>query len=233
LDLKEAGAGDPNEHWYYIHKSRMILRSIKRLTQTYSPVIDVGSGSGFFAQQVRKSFGSAKVTCVDPNYDEMQIGYRDGIEYQTEPPLQGGSLYLFIDVLEHVEEPEALLSNYAVNSNPGAVFVLTVPAFMSLWSPHDVYLGHFKRYTLSELETLARKCKMEVLEAKYLFAPIFPLVFAYRKIFKYRRPSSDLKSASVLTNLILVLLLKIDLITKHNRVFGTSAFVVARTLKDD
>lgn len=233
MDLKEAKAGDPNDHWYYRHKSRVILKSIKRLTKTYSPVIDVGSGSGFFAQKVKENFGSEKVTCVDPNYDEAQIGYRDGIEYQIAPPREGGNLYLFIDVLEHVEEPDALLANYAVNSLPGAVFVLTVPTFMSLWSPHDVYLGHCKRYTLIELEALATKCGMEILETRYLFAPIFPLVYIYRKIFKNREPSSDLKAASFLTNFLMGLLLKIDLIARSNRVFGTSAFVVARLLEDD
>lgn len=233
MDLREATAGDPSDHWYYRHKSRMILGSIKRLAKTYSPVIDVGSGSGFFAQQIKKSFGSKKVTCVDPHYDEAQIGYRDGIEYQNAPPHQGGNLYLFIDVLEHVEEPDALLTSYAVNAKPGALFVLTVPAFMSLWSPHDVYLGHFKRYTLIELEALASKCGMEILEARYLFAPIFPLVYIYRKIFKNREPSSDLKAASFLTNFLMILLLKIDLIARSNRVFGTSAFVVARLLEDE
>lgn len=233
MDLKEAAAGSPKDHWYYKHKSLMILRAIKKHTQTYSPVIDVGSGSGFFAEQVRESFGSEIVICVDSNYNSYQIGYHDGIKYQTEPPNERGNLYLFVDVLEHVEDPEALLTKYAANSNPGAVFVLTVPAFMSLWSPHDVYLDHFKRYTLKELETLASKCRLEILEARYLFAPIFPLVYLYRKVFKNRQPSSDLKAASLFINSLFGLLLKMEIITKSNRVFGTSVFVVARLKADD
>lgn len=232
LDLREMGAGDPNDHWYYRHKSGMILRAIKKHTQTYSPVIDVGSGSGYFAQQVKKNFGAGKIFCVDSNYSETQIGCHGGIEYRINPPPDGANLYLFIDVLEHVEDPAALLTEYASSSNPGAVFVITVPAFMSLWSPHDVYLGHFRRYTLDELEALACKCGMEILEANYLFAPIFPLVYIYRKIFKNREPSSDLKASSPMTNSLLGLILKLDLIMKGNRTCGTSALVVARLFEN-
>jgi SAM-dependent methyltransferase len=232
LDLKETGAGEPNDHWYFIHKARMILQSIERQTQMYSPVVDVGSGSGFFAQQLKKRFSSEDITCVDPNYKVEQVGVHNGIKYQIDPPLCGGNLYLFIDVLEHVKEPEKLLTQYAQNSKPGAIFILTVPAFMSLWSSHDIYLGHFKRYTLSELESLAATCKMEVLESRYLFAPIFPLVYIYRRLLRNREPSSDLKAGTPLINFLLGFLLKMDLVLSCNRLCGTSALVVGRLLEE-
>lgn len=228
MDLREKGSGNPDEHWYYFHKSRLILNSISKYVKCFTPLIDVGSGSGFFAKEVRDRFASEEVICVDPNYTKGETGYIDGITFQIDPPKQRGNLYLFIDVLEHVEDDQALLSSYVANSNSGAVFILSVPAFMSLWSPHDVFLGHVKRYKLRELENLAIACDLEILEVRYLFGPIFPLVYSYRKLRKHRQPSSDLQVNSNVISVILKRFLWIDLFLTFNRAFGTSAFVVGR-----
>ena len=233
MDLREKGSGNPEEHWYYYHKSRLILQSVKRYASSYSPLIDVGSGSGFFAKEIRDNFASEEIYCIDPNYAPSEIGCIAGINYQIDFPKCKGNLYLFIDVLEHVSDDRALLSSYVSNSNPKSIFILSVPAFMSLWSPHDVFLGHFKRYKLIELETLAKECQLEILEARYLFGPIFPLVYLYRKLRRNRQPSSDIQVNSRFANAILKKVLWMDLHLKFNRAFGTSAYVVAKAVKGD
>ena len=232
MDLKECEIGDPGDHWYYRHKQKVINRAITRYTTKTSPLIDVGSGSGFFAKKILQEFAPSEVFCIDTNYELEEIGLRDGINYQIEPPSQGGNLYLLIDVLEHVEDPKALLESYVKCANTSATFIISVPAFMSLWSPHDVFLNHVKRYTLIELRDLILSCNLEVIESRYLFAPIFPLVFLYRKLRRYRAPSSDLNVGGFLGNLIFEKILLLDLYLRQNRAFGTSAFIVARVPND-
>lgn len=228
MDLKENEIGEPGGHWYYIHKSKVVMKSITRYATKFSPLIDIGSGSGFFAKQVLRKLGPKEIFCIDTNYNDGETGYRDGINFQIEPPKLRGNLYLLIDVLEHVEDAKGLLKSYVLSSNPSAIFIVSVPAFMSLWSPHDVFLNHVKRYTLPELRDLVSSCNLEIIEARYLFAPIFPLVFLYRKLFRNRAPSSDLTAGASLSNSIIEKILWLDLYLTKNRVFGTSAFIVAK-----
>ena len=53
-----------------------------------------------------------------------------------------------MDVLEHVSDDVGLVREYAKRAKPGTRFVVSVPAFMWLWSGHDVFLEHHRRYTL-------------------------------------------------------------------------------------
>jgi hypothetical protein len=52
-------------------------------------------------------------------------------------------LVLLMDVIEHVEDDVGLVREYANKVAPGTRFITTVPAFMWLWSGHDVFLEHF------------------------------------------------------------------------------------------
>ena len=79
MDLKELEAGiDPSSHWYYQSKKLPMLSYVQKQLQKHQPlqIIDVGSGSGFFAYEIEKTFSSQinKVYLVDIGYtqEEMQ-----------------------------------------------------------------------------------------------------------------------------------------------------------------
>jgi predicted SAM-dependent methyltransferase len=55
------------------------------------------------------------------------------------------------DCLEHLKEDEKALKNWYELLNKNGVAFIFVPAFMSLWSYHDEYNMHYRRYTNSEL----------------------------------------------------------------------------------
>ena len=61
-----------------------------------------------------------------------------------------------MDVLEHVDNDAGLVRHYATKVPSGAHFLVTVPAFRFLWSGHDVFLEHKRRYTLAEIEQTMR-----------------------------------------------------------------------------
>ena len=76
-------------------------------------------------------------------------------------------LVLMMDVLEHVDDDRGLLRHYAAKVPPGAHFVVTVPAFGFLWSGHDVFLEHKRRYRLTEIETVMRDAGLAVARGAY------------------------------------------------------------------
>ena len=85
-----------------------------------------------------------------------------------------------MDVLEHLDAPLDVLGAYVERMASGAVCVVTVPAFQFLWSGHDVYLGHVRRYTLRDTEQLLRTAGLTVLRGRYFFGTLFPVAAILR-----------------------------------------------------
>ncbi len=79
------------------------------------------------------------------------------------------SLVLMLDVLEHFENPIAALRHAVDLLRDDGTLVVTVPAFMALWTNHDVLNHHFTRYTKSRFFELARESHLDVGEVRYLY----------------------------------------------------------------
>ncbi|HEV7986079.1 MAG TPA: class I SAM-dependent methyltransferase [Steroidobacteraceae bacterium] len=59
-----------------------------------------------------------------------------------------------LDIIEHVEDEDAALSELSRVARPGATLLLSTPLHPSLWTPFDDFVGHKRRY---EPERLADK----------------------------------------------------------------------------
>jgi hypothetical protein len=83
-------------------------------------------------------------------------------------------------VLEHVQDDRGLLSSLAAVAKPGAYFVLTVPAGMALWSPHDESHGHYRRYERNGLEALWSDLPLAPHLVSHFNTRLYPLIRAAR-----------------------------------------------------
>jgi hypothetical protein len=228
MDLKEVEGIDPNTHWYYRSKSEAVLKAISRHTNNPQVVVDIGAGSGFFTKRILETYPDSAGICIDVNYDASTLKSDPRLEFTNQELPRFGDTYLFMDVLEHVEDDLKLLTGYLAPAPAGAIVVITVPAFKSLWSNHDVYLGHFRRYKRKEVDQLAMKTGLEVLESQYIFSTIFPLVWLHRKLIFKKKQGSHMKSTSRITNTLLRTLLKLENQFNGNSRFGLSVLVVAK-----
>jgi len=180
----------------------------------------------------------AGAVCVDPNYPEERIEQRSGRQILFRRAVQRVSqpLILMIDVLEHVSDDCGLLRSYAERAPAGALVLISVPAFEFLWSGHDVFLGHHRRYTRTRLEALVRRAGLEVVRTRYFFAALFPLVAALRLYDRWRlrrgrsAPRSALGRQHPLANALLIWLHALErrLLFPLNRVAGLSVLCLAR-----
>lgn len=66
------------------------------------------------------------------------------------------SLILMLDVLEHLEDPVGALQHAVDLLTPEGTLLITVPAFMALWTNHDVLNHHLTRYTKRSFSNVAR-----------------------------------------------------------------------------
>lgn len=182
MDLKEEEAigGDPSSHWYYISKGRAIRSLIG--DEPRDSILDVGAGSGVFSRMLTEAGLARSAVCVDPNYSDefLATDDRGPVDYVRSVTETDASLILMIDVIEHVDDDVALISDYARIAPPGAQFLISVPAFNFLWSSHDEFLEHRRRYTIESLERSVRDAGLEPKASRYFFGMLFPAVAAMR-----------------------------------------------------
>jgi len=231
MDLKETGRVDPNKFWYYVHKGNFIVEQTLQIRKGISVLFDVGAGSGYFASKFKELDPKIEAFCIDPFYSQTDLGLKHGMNFVLKSPQEQADTLLFIDVLEHVEDDEKLLKDYLDKSTEDALFIISVPAFQSLWSNHDVYLEHFRRYRIQDLRNLLRKVGLKEVHSTYIFGSLFPVIWFIRQVRKRaskQEVDSDLKENSRITNMILLAVLKCEKFLLVNKFFGTSALIIAK-----
>jgi len=232
MDLKEEDilGSDIGRHWYYRSKAAALSRMVGALAP--QRLLDVGAGSGFFSRHLLTEGGAQSALCVDVGYpagrDETVAG--KPVLFRRDCGETDCDLVLMMDVLEHVENDAGLVRHYAAKVPSGAHFLVTVPAFRFLWSGHDVFLEHKRRYTLAEIEQTMRTAGLDVVRGAYFFGAIFPLAAAVRLATRRdRAPRSSLKKHGALANGLLAAACAMELpLFPINRLAGLSAFVLAR-----
>jgi 2-polyprenyl-3-methyl-5-hydroxy-6-metoxy-1,4-benzoquinol methylase len=238
MDLKELEQlGDSiRNHWYYRAKASQMEKLLG--SQKFESVLDVGAGSGFFAKHLLENDVVQNGICVDPNYESNHDEIHQGktLNYRKNIGSHTSDLVLMMDVLEHVDDDLELLRHYKELSKPGTTFLLTAPAFMFMWSPHDDFLGHYRRYKIIEFERLIKSAGLMLSKGSYFFAGVFPMAMISRLIgriagviFRNRPAKSQMKNHSKTINQLLYRLCNLEQrFVSRNRLFGLSVFFVAR-----
>jgi hypothetical protein len=234
MDLREGASGvEPAGHWYYRTKKRPLLAYFKALPRGDAPlgVVDIGAGSGFFSECMIEVGGGrlGDVTLVDSAYPANEASSDARIRGELKrvrslPAEIRGSLLVLMDVLEHVEDDAAFLSDVVARCRGRNHVFITVPAFQSLWSSHDEFLHHHRRYELGPLKRLAAGAGVEITSAYYLYGLIFPFVWLVRRLKPgSRAPNSDLEPASALVSFFLERVCGLEFpFRRWNRFFGVT-----------
>ncbi len=232
MDLKEEDilGADIGRHWYYRSKAAALRRAVHGLRPRR--ILDVGAGSGFFSRYLLTEGGAESALCVDVGYatnrDDKVAG--KPMLFRRDCGPTDCDLVLMMDVLEHVEDDSGLVRHYADKVPSGAHFLVTVPAFQFLWSGHDVFLEHVRRYRLGDIEATMRKAGLNIVRGAYYFSFVFPLAAALRLATRHdATPRSSLKKHGALTNALLTAACAAELpLFPVNRFAGLSAFVLAK-----
>ena len=236
MDIKEEDilGSHINQHWYYASKGRAMRRFIGAAPRR--SVLDVGAGSGVFSK-ILLEHGSQQAVCVDPAYAADHEDEHQGkpIHFVRSVDSSSADLVLMMDVCEHVDDDVRLLSGYGNLVKPGTYFLITVPAFQFLFSGHDQFLEHKRRYTIGALEKSVTASGLQVLRGSYYFAAVFPLAAAQRLVERrlVRSGALPAKSSLKIHNPLVNLMLKgacaaeVPLL-RYNRLFGLTVFCLAR-----
>ncbi len=238
MDLREDGllGSAVAGHWYYRAKSAAVLALLGAARPAC--VLDVGAGTGFFSRQLLRRDHVTSATCVDPGYgcDRDELIEGKPLLFRRSVARASADLVLLMDVLEHVAEDAGLLRSYVRQVDSGTRFIVTVPAFSWLWSGHDVFLGHQRRYTLGQIRGVVEASGLVVEDTCYLYGALFPLAAATRLLGRLRDAltgrdgaRSQMRLCGRLCNGALWAACRAELLMfRRNKLFGLTAMVIAR-----
>ena len=156
MDLRERASVDGHRHPWETVRAAFFNRKIIGLTNHRSvQILDLGSGDCWFAENLLPKLPrGSQITCCDPNFTDEDIATfpMPGIRRIRDIPQQTFDIVILLDVLEHIEDDLKFLENDVVpRLRPESKIVISVPAHPSLFTSHDTFLGHYRRYTRHHL----------------------------------------------------------------------------------
>ncbi len=168
-------------HWYLKGRRNLFTRVVGTLGGP-EKILEIGCSTGALIVDLNKQ-GYKNVVGVDINEDAIAIAKSEGVSNVEVVdgevlPFADGTFDLIIacDVLEHIEDEGRVLLEWGRVLKPGGIFMITVPAFMFLWSGHDVENAHYRRYTARMLRNTLEQNNFTVERVTYwntfLFIPI-------------------------------------------------------------
>lgn len=245
---------EEDKHWWFSSRTRAILAYLDRHLCPVRDlrILDVGCGAGNMAHHLRH-YG--RVTGVDNNPKPLQIAAERGLDVRAGTadvlPFGDGEfdLVALLDTIEHVpaeatvlEECRRVLVGPQDGKGQGGRLLITVPAFMFLWSQNDVINMHQRRYTAPELRRKLEEHGFRVLAISYNNFFVFPMA-ALLILLRRGRAEPELASphfdqeayqvemepAPPLMNAILTFVGKVEvaLLKRVSLPFGTSIIAIA------
>lgn len=147
---------------------------------------DIGAGDLFFAKALSK-ITTRPVYAVDP-YLKNILNIENIIPLKdfNKIPQKCLDFLLLMDVLEHVEDERLLLSSLLNKLKSSGRILITVPAFKFLYSHHDCFLKHYRRYNQNDILSLLGR-DFEVEECFYFYTILFFTRFAENLLLSFRK----------------------------------------------
>jgi 2-polyprenyl-3-methyl-5-hydroxy-6-metoxy-1,4-benzoquinol methylase len=182
MDLKETDilSRDIGSHWYYDSKAKAMAKLLNGISPNL--ILDVGAGSAFFSRYLLDHTRANEAWCIDTSYqfDSEESQNNKKVYFRKSVGPINADLVLLMDVLEHVDDDVGLLSDYVKKVPTGSLFFISVPAFQFLWSGHDEFLEHKRRYMLTQLENTVRKSGLRLKKCVYYFGAVLPIAASIR-----------------------------------------------------
>lgn len=176
-----------DRHWWYRGRWAVVEALLSRMKLPSDPeILDAGCGTGGNLQK----FGELGVASgVEPSSEAVGFCRERGLPRVHQAgleslPFEDGSFDLVAatDVIEHVAAEQEALRELRRVAAPDGVLLLTVPAYMWLWSSEDVKLHHHRRYTRRRLEGAVREAGWEPRFATYFNSILLPPIALAKKL---------------------------------------------------
>lgn len=148
-----------------VNYNRFLESELLEFIKPENSAFDFGAGIGEFAWRMKNN--GILVSCVEPDSEMQELLRNEG--FKVYDKVQQGTARIYsLNVLEHIEDDVSILREINQNLAQDGKLFLYVPAFMSLYTDFDKYVGHYRRYTREELEKKLVDAGFEIDRSEYV-----------------------------------------------------------------
>lgn len=221
-------------HWWNLARNRVIDRIVTGIGGSEgAKILDVGCGRGIVVGYLRNhGIDCTGVEVGDARPMAAAEGrVRSGISALA-LPMEERMTYdaiLLLDVIEHLPEPVQFMQSLVHAFPKLSHMIVTVPARQELWSNYDEHYGHYRRYSLHDLENLAGELRADVVDKRYFFHSVYPLALLGAKLGRKREVNIAVpKGMAAWIHKAVASVLVADSMLVPGAVHGTSAYACYR-----
>ena len=184
-------------HFWFRHRAALIADTIARYFPAARSFLEIGTGAGGVLVEIRRRLPSLRPVGSElllrglrearvrlPGVELLQMDARR-IPFTSEFDVIGA-----FDVIEHIDDDEAVLRRMHAALVPAGGIILTVPQHPWLWSAFDTFSHHRRRYTRRELVGKMAAAGFDVVRVTSFTSFLLPLLVAARLL---RRQTTTLQ----------------------------------------
>lgn len=215
------------KHWWY-RERQWLLKKFVKMHHVKGKALDIGASAGYYSQTLQKL--GLEVIAIENEPVGVAICQSRGLQTITgnaeslEINNDSQDLVIMMDVLEHIENDAAAVSEVSRVLKGGGFFFLTVPVGMELWSDHDIQARHFRRYEYKAIEQMLTMNDIQILNYKYWNIVLRPLLILRRRYFQ----GDDIGLPSKPVNFLLASIIKLERFFPIGKLRGVSLIVIAQ-----
>jgi len=174
--------------FWFAARNRLILWALSRFFPETRSLMEIGVGTGFVMRALLGALPDARLRASDAYVEGLRFAAQrlgDAVELlqmdaRQIPFREEFDVICLFDVLEHIQDDEAVLKELRLALKPGGGLIITVPQHMFLWGPFDEAGYHKRRYAIHELEDKAKAAGFEVVFKTSFVSLLLPVLYLSR-----------------------------------------------------
>ena len=174
-------------NFWFRARNRIILWALHRYSPLPMSFLEIGCGTGFVISGISKRFPEIKLFGSEyleeglvyarqrvPTAEFTQMDARC-IPYESDLDAIGA-----FDVLEHINEDEAVLQQVYKALKPRGLLFITVPQHRWMWSAVDECACHVRRYDANELHDKVCRAGFQIVRSTSFVSTLLPAMYLSR-----------------------------------------------------
>ena len=227
-------------HWWY-KSERDILLSLFRIYSKKGLLLNAGCGTG-----ITSSFLKKQTNVINIDISERAIKYslkRNNTNHIicdcSKLPFKDNIFDTIIadNVIEHIDNDFSVIIEFERTLKTEGTIILSVPTYNFLWTLHDTFAHHKRRYDKNMMNELVKQSNLRIARIFYWNFILFFLIVLFKVKNKFFKTLNiGLKQPHKILNNILIKILRFEyyLVIRHNLnpPFGVSLFAVIKKDED-
>jgi SAM-dependent methyltransferase len=176
-----------DRHWWFRGRWAVVEALLSRTELPAGPrILDAGCGTGGNLERYSRM---GEATGVDPSQDAVRFCRERGFDSVRQAGLESlpfpddsFDLVAATDVVEHIAAERQALEELRRVAAPNGAMLLTVPAYMWMWSEEDENLHHKRRYTRARLRRAVERAGWTPRIATYFNSLLLPPIAVARRL---------------------------------------------------